>query len=149
MLEQRKGRQHKLSLHSCYSCLKMFCHSFALFNSFLSCIDPYIFQCHLYYTHYSGMRVYQGTSIFVNQSRINKTLFTPVRCPSSTYFAASKMTEMCFCWMRRFHVTFSHPLFPAVSTMQTHPHHNIGPVADPSRLAFKHYLVSVLKQMIS
>ena len=32
-----------------------------------------------------------------------------------------------------------------MSTITAHPHHNIGPVADPSRLAFKHYLVSVFE----
>ena len=55
------------------------------------------------------------------------------------------MTEMCFCWMREVPCYLSHPVFLTMSTITAHPHHNIGPVADPSRLAFKHYLVSVFE----
>ena len=32
-----------------------------------------------------------------------------------------------------------------MSTITAHPYHNIGPVANPSRPAFKHYLVSVFE----
>jgi len=54
------------------------------------------------------------------------------------------MPEMYFCWMREV-PSYLSSLFLAMSTITAHPYHNIGPVADPSRPAFKHYLVSVFE----